>query len=210
MFNATQVRPVLDLLKKYESRGDYDIVWGGLAARHQPPKQLTTMTVGEVMAWQDKIVADGAKSSAAGAYQIIRKTLQSAVAGTKISKTTKFNRDTQDQLGIWLLAQRGMQKYLDGGITLQTMAVNLAKEWASMPVPVDMKGASRQVKAGQSYYAGDGLNTAHATTFEVSSALRTAHMLYHDKSEAVVVKPTKPVETGWLVAWIKKLFGAKK
>lgn len=209
MFTANQIRPVLDLIQKYESRGDYDIVWGGLAAKHRPAKKLTSMTVGEVMDWQDRIVKDGAKSSAAGAYQIIRKTMQSAVAGTGTKRTEKFDRDVQDRLGMWLLAQRGMQSFVDGKISNITMATSLAKEWASMPVPIDMKGASRQLKAGQSYYAGDGLNAAHASVTEVLKALNVSQAQYRDKSVAPVVKPSEPAKTGWLVALVKKLFGMK-
>jgi hypothetical protein len=50
----------------------------------------------------------------------------------------------------------------------------LAREWASLPVQRDQRGATRLVKRGQSYYAGDGLNKASATPEEVLRAVNAA------------------------------------
>ena len=176
-FTTHHAGPVLDLIGKYESRGDYDIVYGGIPVSLRPQK-LTAMSIAQVQEWQNNVVARGADSSAAGKYQIIRKTLAAIIQQTGISTARKFDAATQDEMGMHLLRGRGFQRFLDGQIDAEDMALALAKEWASLPVPRDMRGASRQIKAGQSYYAGDGLNKAHATVAEVERALAIARERY--------------------------------
>lgn len=151
------------------------------------------MTVAQVQEWQNNVVKRGVASTAAGKYQIIRKTLSSIIQGARIDTRRKFDEACQDEMACYLLGIRGFQKFLDGKIDADDMALNLAKEWASMPVPSDMRGASRQIKAGQSYYAGDGLNKAHATVTEVERALGIAQERYRH------IPATRPVsKLGWL------------
>lgn len=116
-----------------------------------------------------------------------------------------------------LLRGRGMQRFLDGQIDVDDMALGLAKEWASLPVPNDMKGASRQIKAGQSYYAGDGLNKAHATVAEVEKALLVARERYRSHapkpvSRIPVTDATTATGGGFiaaLIALLKSIFTGK-
>lgn len=188
-FNAKHAKPVLDLIGKYESHGDYNIVYGGIPAA-QRPSGLTSMTVREVLDWQAGVVRKGAASSAAGKYQIIRKTLQSIVSGGQVDTSRKFDVKTQDEMAMYLLRGRGFQRFLDGQISRDDMAIGLAKEWASLPVPIDMQGASRKLKAGQSYYAGDGLNKAYAPVAEVRRALDEAQALYEADAGTPADEPT--------------------
>ena len=201
-FTAYQVQPVLDLIGKYESRGDYEIVYGGIP-KEQRPEKLTAMTIAQVIQWQRNVVGRGAASSAAGKYQIIRKTLEASVGALRMSTARLFDKATQDELALHLLRGRGMQRYLDGSITAENMALGLAKEWASLPVPRDMKGASRQIKAGQSYYAGDGLNRAHATVAEVEQALRIARDRYRSRAAEPVPPVSKPAFNAGVDAVLK-------
>ena len=211
-FTAYQVQPVLDLIGKYESRGDYEIVYGGIP-KSQRPARLTAMTIAQVIAWQRRVVGAGAASSAAGKYQIIRKTLEASIAALRMSGGRLFDRATQDELAVHLLRGRGMQQFMDGQIDVDDMAIGLAKEWASLPVPHAMKGASRQIRAGQSYYAGDGLNKAHATVAEVEQALNIARERYRSKATVPVVDaaPAKPAGglAALIAAIIRAIFGGK-
>lgn len=43
------MQPILDLIGKYESRGDYDVVYGGIPKAQRPVK-LTAMTIAQVIA----------------------------------------------------------------------------------------------------------------------------------------------------------------
>ena len=130
------------------------------------------MTVGEVQAFQNRLVADGRASSACGKYQIIRKTLAALVANGAAAKGDLFDQKTQDKLAVALMMQRSLNRFLENKISAEDLALNLAKEWASMPVPKDVFNGKRNVKAGQSFYAGDGLNMALVKVPEFLAAIR--------------------------------------
>lgn len=169
------VKPLLDFIAKPESGGDYNIVWGGIAKKDRPPKPLTTMTISEVLAWQDSIDARY-QSEAAGRYQIMEDTLRGPdqrralwnEAGLTLS--TVFSEGTQDKLATQLLKRRGLMEYLDGKIDAVQFANNLAKEWASLPV---VSGP----KKGRSHYAGDGLNKAHVSVDAFLAAVKSVAAL---------------------------------
>lgn len=138
---------MLDTIGRIESDNNYNVVVGG---KEYP---LTKMTVGEVLALQ----ASFKGNTAAGKYQIKRETLESLVykPGTKDLRNPRdFNLDTmfdeagQDWAASALLDRRGFADLEAGKISAHELAVNLAKEWASLPDPT--KGDS------VSHYSGDG------------------------------------------------------
>lgn len=170
--------PILALIRHHESEGAvrrqaaasaYDVVWGGIKPTDRPQKPLTEMTVGQVLSWQDRIDARY-QSEAAGAYQVMEDTLR----GLGLDPEMRFDEKGQDAIAMKLLVRRGWERLLRGEITAGKFGDNLAREWASLPVLSDQKGASREVKRGQSYYAGDGLNKAHAKPEEVEYVIREA------------------------------------
>lgn len=174
--------PVIDLIIDHESRGavtkqkassPYDVVWGGIKKADYPPKPLTQMTVAEVLAWQDSIDRRY-QSEAAGAGQILEDTLRDLVNDGAADPGDMFDPDTQNRLILALMRRRGWDAFISRRMTIGAFGDNLAREWASFPVHSTQQGAKRQVHAGQSYYAGDGLNKAHATTDEVTRALEAA------------------------------------
>ena len=105
--------PLLDLIAKHESEsaaakqgvssGYAVVVWQAFKM-YSPAKPITTMTVSEVLNWQQEAVAKtkqvyGSGYSAAGRYQVIRKTLQSL----GVNGNTLFDKETQDVLtGGWV------------------------------------------------------------------------------------------------------------
>lgn len=197
-FTLHHAQPILDVIGKHESRGDYDIVYGGIPASMRPTK-LTAMTVQQVQAWQADIRRKGVASTAAGKYQIIYNTLGSIIAQMGFDTSRKFDATAQDEMGMHLLKGRGFQRFLDGQIDTDDMMLGLAKEWASLPVP----------DTGRSYYAGDGLNKAHASIAEVEQALAICRERY--ASGEAPVSDIKPA-TGFLailIDFLKQLFGGK-
>lgn len=176
-----KAKPLLDFIGKYESGGDYNIVWGGIKQKDRPIAPLTSMTIRQVLAWQDSI-DPYYMSEAAGKYQIMEDTLREIYAPAGMILENLFNDNTQDRLALYLLKRRGLRKYLSGEISAEQFANNVAKEWASMPV---VSGSKR----GRSFYDGDGLNSTHVSVdsyLSVINALRTV-----DNSE-----PAK--KKGWL------------
>lgn len=202
----SEAEPILALIRRVEANSDYDIVYGGIP-KAQRPAALTKMTIAQVLAWQDKVVAAGAKSSAAGAYQIIRKTLRSVTASAGVPHSERFDVATQDALAMHLLKGRGFEKFLTGDKDIMAMMVDLAKEWASFPVPYDMKGASRALKAGQSYYAGDGLNKALVSITEVRNALDKCRSNHKISAAFTSGDAARGGIVWFLVSIIKGIFG---
>lgn len=150
------------------------------------PKPLTEYTISELLEAQ-RSWAKNWGGSAAGKYQIIRKTLMGLVEQLGIPGSAKFTPDLQDRLGYRLLTTRGWQAFTSGQVTVNAFALNVAKEWASMPVLSNVQGAKRPVKRGESYYAGDGVNASQKSADEFEAALRAAI-----KPSGPVILPTTP------------------
>ena len=152
------VDELLEFIAWPESRGDIDIVYGGIKLKDRPPNKLSTMTIGEVLAWQDSIDSQY-PSEAAGKFQIMEDTLRGLYKQAGLTTGSLYSAVNQKKLAIALLKRRGLDDYLNGSITTLKFADNLSKEWASLPATIkDRKG---RPATGQSYYAGDGLNRSH-------------------------------------------------
>lgn len=145
---------------------DYNTVYSGSAI--EPPKPITEMTVEEVRAWQDRSVAAGADSSAAGRFQIIRSTMDELIEQGVLSPDDVFNEETQNRAYEALLERRGFSRFRNAMQNAssdaqrrqiaQRFQMNLAREFASVPVPYDVP--RRGVTRGQSYYQGVANNRA--------------------------------------------------
>lgn len=159
------LNPLLDFIKKPESGGDYNIVWARISKSDRPKKPLVTMTIKEVLDWQESI-DKRYNSEAAGAYQIMEDTLRPLPPFAGLLTSDLFNEKNQDKLATVLLKRRGLDTYLAGRMTAEDFANNLAKEWASLPV---VTGA----KKGRSFYDGDGLNKSHVSVDAFLKAIRS-------------------------------------
>jgi hypothetical protein len=153
--------PLLTLIAKAESSGNYNAHFGN--ARNDEVN-FTDMTVAEVLAWQDRFVAQGNPSSAVGRYQIINTTLRELVKNLDIKPTQKFDPQTQDKMAIALLERRGAELYANKQLSKDEFAANLAKEWAALP---KITGSNPD----QSYYANDGLNKSSVRVDDVKRAI---------------------------------------
>ncbi len=166
------IQNLLDFIGKYESGNDPNAVWGGIRKSDYPSSNITEITVGQVLAWQDSIDRKY-KSEASGEWQFMEDTLRGLYRQAGVSLKDKFNRKTQIKLATALLRRRGIDDYLSGRISAEKFALSLAKEWASLPVPYDVKRGDRTIKKGQSYYSGDGLNAAHAPFDEFLDVIKS-------------------------------------
>jgi hypothetical protein len=156
--------PLLDLLAKHESGGNYNAYYGNGNNRKI---KFTEMTVGEVLEWQDNYVeVEGSPSSAVGRYQYIRGTLRGMIQGKNIRLDAKFDKNLQDRLALASLEGRGLNKFLNGEMSEAQFILNLAKEWASFPTG---QGANPSA----SYCDGDGLNAASVSVDDVRRIVRS-------------------------------------
>ncbi|UWQ29088.1 hypothetical protein [Leisingera sp. M523] len=197
-----EVRGLLGYIRRFESVGAatsqgvqsaYQVVYGGIAATDRPTEALTSMTVAKVLAWQDSIDARY-PSEAAGAYQVMEDTLRGLVDAGQIDPDAIFNEATQDYVAELLMKRRGLSKFVTGEISTEEFADNLAREWASFPVVRDQQGAKRYVERGQSYYAGDGLNKAHADPDEFLSIVERIRVTSTELPEDTTTAASKAPE----------------
>lgn len=159
---------LLDLIGSVEAPKGYDQVWGGIRANDRPPRPLTSMTVQEVLNWQNSIDSRY-NSEAAGRYQFMEDTLRDLVREGHARPDETFDKRTQDRLAVTLMERRGLRDYQSGRIGKEKFAQNLSKEWASLPaITRDRRG---RVATGQSYYAGDGLNRSHVSQNRILEAV---------------------------------------
>jgi muramidase (phage lysozyme) len=159
---AQKGNPLLELIASKESGGDYNIVFGG------GKMNLTTMTVDQVIAWQEKCIREGADSSACGKYQIINSTLEGlkkelAEKGEGIGNKP-YDPAMQERLGMMLLERRGYADYKAGRLSESAFMANVAQEWAAMPKNL----------SGAGHYDGDGLNKALVKPAVALLAIRAA------------------------------------
>lgn len=153
------LKALLDTIRKHEAPKGYGQIYGG--AKGVPKDtDVSKLSLQGVMDFQQRMLKAGSASTACGGYQFIRKTFAATVAEMGLFKETIWTPDVQDEMAVHLMLKRGLNDYLAGKISREAFANNLAKEWASLPVVTAIKGASRQLVPGQSYYAGDGLNKA--------------------------------------------------
>lgn len=161
MVDSASCRPLLDLIARAESKGNYNAYFGNV---RNSKIDFTSMTVGEVLEWQADFVRRGNASSAVGKYQFINTTLAGLVRELNIPMTERFSPALQDKLAIALIERRGAGDYLRGKLSREAFAGNLAKEWASLP-SVTGKYPDK------SYYASDGLNVALVSVRDILKAI---------------------------------------
>lgn len=155
----------------------YEVIYGQNQAKL--PRKLTRMTLDEVQAAQPSWTKRFG-SSAAGAYQIMRdtmdkpKTMADLEGEMGLSGSELFDPDMQDRMAYHLLKRRGYADFMSGRIGIVAFGKRLAQEWASFPVLQKTRGAHRQVERGQSYYAGDGVNKALVSPEKIETLLQAA------------------------------------
>ena len=161
-------KQILDLVAGGESNGDYNAVYGIPVGSSSQP-DFSNMTISQVQQYQRNRITSGQVSSAVGKYQFIQSTLSETVERAGFNpETTYFTPEVQDQLMTTRLDQRGLSIWKKGNMDNNTFQDNLAKEFASVPVATAQQGAHGAILPGQSYYEGDGINSAkhvNATKF---------------------------------------------
>jgi hypothetical protein len=144
---------------------------------------LSQLSVGQIQSIQKPL----GNVLAVGKYQAIPITFKAWIDSEKIPLDTIFNEATQERLGDWLVGAKRpiVRDFVNGSpdITLERAQLELAKEFASVPVPYTVTrpagaGGSddpgRVVQAGQSYYFGVGNNTARPAGGKYRRALQDA------------------------------------
>lgn len=145
---------LLDFVAGYESRGNYNAYYGNAGNQRI---NLTGMTLNQVQEFQAGL-ARRTGSSAAGRYQIMQYTMPDIMRGMGLTGNEMFTPELQDEMGMWLLKRRGLDRYLAGEISPQAFGDNLAQEWAALPRFSEYRRSDGvTVGPGQSHYANDSM-----------------------------------------------------
>lgn len=128
---------------------DYNTVFGGGKV------DAANMTVADVLAR-----TENAGSSAFGAVQVMKATLQGLVKNGVVTPDQKMDQATQDKIGVALLKEAGYDDWKAGKLSDGAFADKLAGIWASLPV-----------KGGKSKYEADGVNKARVSRADVLALL---------------------------------------
>lgn len=171
--------------------GDYNSVNRGTDPRTgksygSTKANLSEMTINQVLERNKKPFGDPDRMNAVGKYQIIASTMKGLVSKMGLTGEEKLTPEMQDRLFMALMP-KATTDYVSGRSTDRNAAITgLAKEYASIGVPVDMKGHVQNVRAGQSFYHGYGGNKANPQSLpKVAAALDVARA-------QTVGKPTQP------------------
>lgn len=152
--------PMLSLIGSLEGPAGYNDFYRGSPI--SPPRPLISMSIRQVLSFQDRAVAAGSRSSAAGRYQFLRTTLRDLAAKGRISLDAPFDRRTQNYLARMMLASCG---YYDPNGDHRAIGNCLSRIWAALPV---VSGRN----AGRSHYHGIAGNKALTTPSRVVQVIR--------------------------------------
>lgn len=144
----------------------------GTAVLSSTVKTLTQLTIGEIQKLQSE-----RRIFAVGKYQGIPQTLSAWISSDNISASSTFGPSLQERFGDWLLTSKRpkVKQFIDGGnVSIDEAQLELAKEFASIPIPYDIVRDGRTITAGQSYYADVGNNKASHSITQVKNALLSA------------------------------------
>lgn len=158
--NGVNDRPFLEMMGRVEGPGGFNDVTRATSLR--PERPLVSLTIAEVLAFQRRVRASGAASSAVGRFQFIYPTLSDMVESLDIDTELPFDAFTQTALARMQMARCGFYE----PIASETAVANcLARIWAALPV---VSGA----RAGRSHYDGVAGNRALVSRSEFLDALR--------------------------------------
>lgn len=162
MINPAAYAPLLHVIAKGESRGNYNAYFGN-PANHEI--DFTSMSLAEVLTWQKEYIRQGSPSNAVGRYQIIHPTLEALIAQLKLDTATLFDEALQDKLAITLMEGRGSVPFVENKVSTEAFANNLSQEWAALP---RVTGDAPE----SSFYANDGLNKAQIDSETILNAIK--------------------------------------
>ena len=174
---ATATGDLFDIIASGE--GDYNSINRGNAgdtpggAKSVFGKDLTDMTVGEVMSLQQQ-----GKVYAVGKYQIIPSTMKDFVANSDVESTDKFDAATQEKFKDYVINVKRPEvgRYIRGESDDRTAAAQgLAREFASVGAarPETIEGF-QPAQRGDTLYGGQGDNAASIDPSEIEAALDEA------------------------------------
>ena len=173
---------LLDLIAKAESGTDQSAYTAYFSNSKDPT--LTDKTLRQVQMFQAKLLKrEGilGKSSAVGRYQFITAPLKETINSMGLDLDfTKFTPEVQDALIITRLKNlRKLEKWKTNKVSDRDFMINLAMEFASIPVPTDVPARSitstlpvRDLVPGESFWSGVAGNKSGHSPLQFLQAIK--------------------------------------
>jgi hypothetical protein len=133
--------------------------------------QLTSMSIGQIMAYQRLPPCHKSRLYATGFYQIINTTMKYCVSSLKIPLATKYTPQVQDKIFTQCLAgikRPPIERYIKQGVGLNRAAHAVAEEWAAFKSPL----------LGRGVHDNKGNNKATIPASKALDALKNARSIY--------------------------------
>lgn len=166
---------VANLIGKNESNNDYTVYNTGTKTKPMKVyrRDFSKYTVKEHIANKNTSGNSRDRVFALGRFQIIPKTMEGSYKKAGLTLDSVLSPQNQDLLFYKALLPSAAIRYINKqSDDIDAAVVAIAKVWASVGVPMRMKGAHRMINKDESYYAGDGTNKAHTTSAQMKEALR--------------------------------------
>lgn len=143
---------LLDLIASAEATDGARDEYASVNPNSEIP-DILDMTIAELLAWQERRPLN---QKAAGRYQFmpptLRETAESALGGREALSQYRFTATVQDFLIVKRLEfRRQLNEWKAGSISDEQFSLNLAREFAGLPVPE----AAGRGQRNQSYYQDD-------------------------------------------------------
>jgi len=166
---------VANLIGKNESNNDYTVYNTGTKTKPMKVyrRDFSKYTVKQHVANKNTTGNGPDRVFALGRFQIIPKTMEGSYKKAGLTLDSVLSPQNQDLLFYKALLPSAAIRYINKqSDDIDAAVVAIAKVWASVGVPMRMKGAHRMLNKDESYYAGDGTNKAHTTSAQMKEALR--------------------------------------
>lgn len=156
-------RPFMELVGFIEAPAGYNDITG--FTNRKPVKDVTEMTIDEVLDFQRMLRQKGTESSAMGRFQFVYKTLNYVTDKHNIDRNALFDEEMQDRLARMEMERCG---FYDPKTDITELGNCLAATWAALPL---LSGTER----GRSRYASTGINGARTTPEIVEAVLKARY-----------------------------------
>ena len=190
---------LLDLIAKAESGSDQSAYTAFYSNSKDPT--LTDKTLRQVQMFQAKLLkrdGDDGRSCAVGRYQFIKNPLIETINSLGLDLDfTKFTPEVQDALAVKRLkTMRKLEKWKTNKVSDTDFMINLAMEFASIPVPIDLPAGSitrtlpvRDLVPGESFYSGVAGNKSGHSPQQFLQAIKDIRLGGPGKVKNIDVTP---------------------
>lgn len=168
--DSLKVRNILRFIGESESNNNPNRFRGDIELDQIGQFNFESMSIGEVLAWQENNKDEKGKYRAVGQYQFMPETLREFMGKTGLKEGDRFSRENQEKLTIAMLEEGGLSEFIkDPHNNKEKFSNTVARRFASMPLLYNTNVNGNLKKRGDSRYGGS--NKALVSPVELENIL---------------------------------------